>query len=67
MSKWTIEDYDEHHFPLEDEEEGMRIEQYWSNFPQWRDETTEKLYYQCSYTGLTLSYRVHRETTIEKL
>lgn len=48
-------------------EEEMQTEQYWSNFPQWRDETTEELYHQCAYTGLTLSYRVHRETTIERL
>lgn len=62
----NMEEYDEHYIPIENEwreEEMEETQQYWSNFPQWRDETTEELYYQCAYTGLTLSYRVHRATT----
>tara|TARA_B100001758_G_C17993285_1_gene394245 strand:+ start:101 stop:331 length:231 start_codon:yes stop_codon:yes gene_type:complete len=43
MSNWSIEDYDEYHYPpeVEREMEKDRIEtdQYWSNFPQWGVET----------------------------
>lgn len=57
---------DEHYIPIDNEwreEEMQETEQYWSNFPQWTNETTEELYYQCPITGLTESYRVHRTTT----
>lgn len=48
MSNWSIEEYDEHPIPLDDEwreEEMQQTEQYWSDFPQWRDETTDDAYF----------------------
>jgi hypothetical protein len=56
MSNWSIEEYDEHPIPLDDEwreEEMQQTEQYWSDFPQWRDETTDESYFHW-FGGLSL-------------